>query len=228
MQKLVILSGAGISKESGIPTFRDMDGLWNNYDFMELASPQAWKKDPQLVLDFYNFRRKNVIQAKPNTAHLLLHKLEDLYNVRIITQNVDDLHERAGSKNILHLHGEIRKARSTVDDSVITDIKDSELNLGDKCPKGSQLRPHIVWFGEPVPNMDKAMEITKTADIFVVIGTSLNVYPAAGLIDYIPKNAKKIIIDPSINTEINKNFIFIQDSAVNGMKILFEELTSGK
>lgn len=221
MQKLVVLSGAGISKESGIPTFRDNDGLWKSYRFEDVASPQAWHRDPQLVLDFYNFRRKVVIEAKPNDSHLGLKRLEEFFEVIIITQNVDDLHERAGSSNILHLHGEIRKARSTMDESIIVNIDGDELNLGDNCPLGSQLRPHIVWFGEAVPAILDAIEIVKSADIFLVIGTGLQVYPAAGLINYVPSNAKKYLIDPGENFNIGDDFIHFKMSAVAGMK-LFE------
>jgi NAD-dependent deacetylase len=226
MQTLVVLSGAGISKESGIPTFRDNDGLWKSYRFEEVASPNAWRRDPQLVLDFYNFRRKAVIEANPNDAHLGLKRLEKLFDVRIITQNVDDLHERAGSNNIMHLHGEIRKARSTKDERIIIDIAGDELNLGDKCSLGSQLRPHIVWFGEAVPAISNAIEIVKSADIFLVIGTGLQVYPAAGLVDYVPARAKKYLIDPSENFTVGSDFKHIKMSAVDGMKVFEEEIIS--
>lgn len=224
MQTLVVLSGAGISKESGIPTFRDNDGLWKSYRFEEVASPQAWRRDPQLVLDFYNFRRKAVIEAKPNDAHLGLKRLEEFFEVIIITQNVDDLYERAGSKNIVHLHGEIRKARSTKDESLVIDIDGDELNLGDNCPLGSQLRPHIVWFGEAVPAISDAIKIVKSADIFLVIGTGLQVYPAAGLVDYVPSNAKKYLIDPGENFNIGSDFKHLKMSAVEGMKVFDEEI----
>ena len=224
MNKLVVLSGAGISKESGIPTFRDNDGLWKTYRFEEVASPNAWRRDPQLVLDFYNFRRKAVIKAKPNEAHLGLKRLEDFFDVKIITQNVDDLHERAGSNNILHLHGEIRKARSTKDERIIVDIAGDELNLGDKCSLGSQLRPHIVWFGEAVPAISDAIEIVKSADIFLVIGTGLQVYPAAGLVDYVPANAKKYLIDPGENFNIGDDFIHFKMSAVDGIGAFEKEI----
>ncbi len=205
-----------MSQESGIPTFRGAGGLWNNYDVTELASPVAWQRDPKLVLDFYNFRRKGVIEAQPNKAHKVLAELQNRFDVQIITQNVDDLHERAGSKNILHLHGEIRKARSTFDESIVLDIEGTELNLGDLCQKGSQLRPHIVWFGESVPNIPKAIDIVQTADIFVVIGTGLQVYPAAGLVNYVPGNAKKFLIDPSDEFNLN-GFEHIKETAVNGI-----------
>ncbi|MDD2635449.1 MAG: NAD-dependent deacylase [Bacteroidales bacterium] len=217
MKRLVVLSGAGISKESGIPTFRDNDGLWKTHRFEDVASPEAWQRNPDLVMEFYNFRRKTVIETQPNKAHLLLADLQKQFDVQIITQNVDDLHERAGSKNILHLHGEIRKARSINDENFIIDIKGAELNIGNLCPNGSQLRPHIVWFGEAVPNIPKAIEIIKTADIFLVVGTGLQVYPAAGLIDYVDNNAKKFIIDPNDNFNI-KDFYHFKENAVAGMQ----------
>lgn len=223
MKKLVVLSGAGISKESGIPTFRDNDGLWKTYRFEDVASPLAWQRAPELVLDFYNFRRKAVIEAQPNEAHLTLKRLEEKFEVQIITQNVDDLHERAGSKSILHLHGEIRKARSTVDEQIVVNIQGAELNTGDLCPKGSQLRPHIVWFGEAVPAIQEAINIVRGADIFLVIGTGLQVYPAAGLIDYVPQKAQKFLIDPGNNFSLNSGFRQIKETAVNGMKY-FENL----
>lgn len=222
-QKFVVLSGAGISKESGIPTFRDNNGLWKQYRFEEVASPEAWRSDPALVLEFYNFRRKIVRNSKPNYAHIALAELEKKFDVIIITQNVDDLHERAGSKNIIHLHGEIMKARSTTNPEIIIDLDSDELNIGDKCPLGSQLRPHIVWFGEHVPNIDKAIEIIKTADIFLVIGTGLQVYPAAGLIKYTTKKCKNFLIDPGAEFELPENFIHIKSTAVEGMKILIEK-----
>ncbi len=220
MKKLVILSGAGISKESGIPTFRDSDGLWKSYRYEDVASPNAWRRDPGLVLDFYNFRRKAVIEAEPNGAHFSLKQLEEKFEVFIITQNVDDLHERAGSKSILHLHGEIRKARSIADENIVLEIEGDNLNLGDLCPLGSQLRPHIVWFGEAVPNISKAVEIVKTADIFLVIGTGLQVYPAAGLVDYVPVHAQKFLIDPGDNFTSTEEFIHIKENAVEGMSKL--------
>ena len=196
MKKIVVLTGAGISAESGIQTFRDGDGLWNKYRFEDLASPNAWARDPELVLDFYNWRRKIVFDAKPNPGHKALVRLEDKYDVQIITQNVDDLHERAGSSNILHLHGEIKKARSTADPNLIYDLDHWELKLGDKCEKGSQLRPHIVWFGESVPMIEPAMQIASSADIFLVIGTSMVVYPADSLIVYVSPAAPKYYVDP--------------------------------
>ena len=224
MKKLVVISGSGISQESGIPTFRDMGGLWKQYDFTEVASPEAWERDPELVMDFYNFRRKGVIEAKPNKAHLLLKELEKNYDVHIVTQNVDDLHERAGSSKILHLHGEIRKARSTKDSSVIVEIEGSELNIGDLCPLGSQLRPHIVWFGEAVDAIPDAVNIVKQADLLLVIGTSLQVYPAASLIHYAPAGIKKFIIDPSDYFHGINDFEHIKDTAVKGMAVLSDIL----
>ena len=189
MKNIVVFTGAGISAESGIKTFRDTGGLWDEYDIKDVATPEAWERNPILVLDFYNARRKQVMEAQPNTAHKALVELEKKFNVQIITQNVDDLHERAGSKKVLHLHGEIMKARSTADPSIVHTLKSSNLLLGDKCKKGSQLRPHIVWFGELVPNMELAYLLVEKADILIVTGTSLNVHPAAGLVEYAPRDS---------------------------------------
>lgn len=197
MDRLVILSGAGMSAESGIRTFRDMNGLWEEYDVMEVASIEAWYKNPELLLRFYNDRRKQMIGSKPNRGHLLLAELEKSFDVQIITQNVDDLHERAGSSHVLHLHGELTKARSSIDPLLIYHLDNPEMKMGDKCEKGSQLRPHIVWFGEEVPAMEEAVPIVKSADYLCVIGTSLNVYPAAGLIHYAPASAPLFLIDPN-------------------------------
>ena len=225
MEKVVVLTGAGISAESGIKTFRDNDGLWNNFRIEEVASPNAWHANMDLVLEFYNQRRKNLHESKPNAAHYALSKLENKYDVTIITQNVDDLHEQAGSKNVLHLHGELKKVRSTVDPSLVYELEGWELKKGDKCEKGSQLRPHIVWFGESVPNIGPAAEISSTADIFLVIGTSLVVYPAAGLISYAPSNSLKYLIDPnaSKHSMIDKLNI-VKDKAGVAVPILVEEL----
>jgi NAD-dependent deacetylase len=197
VKKLVVLSGAGMSAESGLKTFRDMGGLWEEYDVYEVASPVAWERDRALVLRFYNERRKQLLEVLPNRGHLGLVELEKDHDVHIITQNVDDLHERAGSSKILHLHGELRKARSTADPHLIYDIPGWELKEGDRCELGSQLRPHVVWFGEPVPAIEEASKIVATADIFVVIGTSLNVYPAAGLIHYVTGTVPVFLIDPN-------------------------------
>lgn len=199
-KRLVILTGAGISAESGIATFRDAGGLWEGYKIEDVATPEAWRKDKALVLDFYNQRRKAAINAQPNAAHLACVALEEAYEVTIITQNVDNLHERAGSSNILHLHGELFKARSTANAKLIYDIDGWELNLGDKCELGSQLRPHIVWFGEAVPMMDNATRITQQADILMVVGTSLQVYPAAGLVNEVRADTIVYVIDPNLPT----------------------------
>jgi NAD-dependent deacetylase len=198
MKNIVILTGAGISAESGINTFRDSGGLWEGYDVMEVASPEGWRKNPQLVLDFYNMRRKDALKAQPNAAHIALVELSNHFNVQIITQNVDDLHERAGSGNVLHLHGKLFESRSTLNPRHIYPMEGWELNLGDKCPRGSQLRPNIVWFGEAVPMMEPAAEIASKADIFIVIGTSLQVYPAASLINYVGSDTEVIVIDPNL------------------------------
>jgi NAD-dependent deacetylase len=218
MKKLVVLTGAGISAESGIKTFRDADGLWNNYRIEEVASPVAWARDPQLVLDFYNMRRKQLYEVKPNSAHFALAALEKHFDVEIITQNVDDLHEQAGSTKVLHLHGELKKVRSTSDSSIVFELKGWELKLGDLCPKGSQLRPHIVWFGEEVPNIMLATTMVRNADIFLVIGTSLKVYPAAGLLGYAPSQIPKYLIDPNAEPERSiMNLTVIREKAVKGV-----------
>lgn len=193
---IVVLTGAGMSSESGLKTFRDTDGLWEGFNVDDVASAEGWERDKKMVLDFYNNLRSQLEVVEPNEGHYGLAALEKYFNVEIITQNVDNLHERAGSKKVLHLHGELTKVRSTIDDSLIYDIGYGKISLGDKCGKGSQLRPHIVFFGEPVPNLQKAIEITSKADIFLVIGSSLNVYPAAGLISYAPEEAELFLIDP--------------------------------
>lgn len=198
MKNLVVLSGAGISAESGIPTFRDADGLWEGYDVMEVATPEGWKKNPSLVLEFYNQRRKKALEVKPNRGHEILAELEKYFKVTVITQNVDNLHERAGSTHVIHLHGSLFESRSTHDERLIYPITGWELNPGDKCEKGSQLRPNIVWFGELVPRMDDAVRYASKADVFVVVGTSMAVYPAAGLIDYVPFGTPKYVVDPRI------------------------------
>lgn len=225
MEKVVVLTGAGISAESGIKTFRDSDGLWNNYRIEEVASPNAWHADMDLVLEFYNQRRKNLHESKPNAAHFALAKLESKYDVTIITQNVDDLHEQAGSKDVLHLHGELKKVRSTIDPHLVYELEGWELKKGDKCEKGSQLRPHIVWFGESVPNIGPASEIASNADILLVIGTSLLVYPAAGLISYAPFKSLKYLIDPNASKHSNiENLNIIKDKAGKAVPVLVEEL----
>ena len=217
MAKVIIFSGAGISAESGISTFRDSDGLWEGYNVEDVATPEAWKKDPQLVLTFYNERRKNVADAKPNAAHIGLVDLENDFDVTVITQNIDDLHEKAGSTNVLHLHGEIFKMRSEWDDELISEIK-GDIKLGDMATDGKQLRPFIVWFGEPVVMMERAVEVVYTADVFAVIGTSLAVYPAAGLVNYVSANTPKYIIDKKIPyTSPMKNLTLIEKPATEGI-----------
>ncbi|WP_296147674.1 NAD-dependent deacylase [uncultured Flavobacterium sp.] len=224
-KKLVILSGAGISAESGIKTFRDSDGLWEGHDVMEVASPEGWHKNQELVLDFYNKRRQQLKEVKPNRAHEILAELEADFDVHIITQNVDDLHERAGSKNVLHLHGELLKARSTKNENYILDWKE-DLNLGHFDENGNQLRPHIVWFGEAVPALEEAATITMQADYLVIIGTSLQVYPAAGLIDFAKPEAKLFYIDlnPAKIPNLKNPLKVIAETASKGMEILKEIL----
>ncbi|HBX51268.1 MAG: NAD-dependent protein deacylase [Bacteroidetes bacterium RIFOXYA12_FULL_35_11] len=225
MKKLVVLTGAGISAESGIKTFRDAGGLWEEYDVMEVASIEGWHKNKELVIRFYNERRKQLETVQPNAGHIMLAELEKFFDVQIITQNVDDLHERAGSTNILHLHGELVKVRSTLDPSLIYDIRYKEIQMGDKCDKGSQLRPHIVWFGEAVPEMMNAAILAQHADIFVVIGTSLNVYPAAGLVEYAPKTAPLFIVDPNpVTANIFRKIEHIKEKASTGVTHLAQIL----
>lgn len=225
MKKIVVLTGAGISAESGIKTFRDADGLWEGHDIMEVASPIGWNKNPTLVLDFYNKRRAQLLTVQPNKAHEILAELEKQFNVHIITQNVDDLHERAGSSSILHLHGELLKVRSVSNEKNIMHWK-TDLKLGDCDEKGNQLRPHIVWFGEAVPLIEKAIEIVETADILVIIGTSLQVYPAAGLMNYVNQNVPVYYIDPKPATiyDLPNKLKVLPLSAVEGMKIVKDEL----
>ena len=196
MKNIVVFSGAGISAESGLGTFRDSGGLWDKYKIEDVATPQAFKKNPELVLEFYNIRRRQLLSSSPNSAHYALNKLQDNFNLQIITQNIDDLHQRSGTKNVLHLHGHLRQSKSTLDEMVYK-IEGSELILGDNCPNGAQLRPNVVWFGESVPMMEKAIEIVKKAHLFIIIGTSLNVYPAASLIHYTTSSCEKYIIDPN-------------------------------
>jgi len=216
--KLVVLTGAGISAESGLKTFRDADGLWEGHDVTEVASPYGWAKNPEMVLEFYNQRRKQATEVKPNKAHDLLAQLEKHFEVNIITQNVDHLHELAGSSKVLHLHGKLFESRSTLDESLVYPMDHWELKLGDTCELGSQLRPNIVWFGEAVPVMDEAIKITSTADIFLVVGTSLQVYPAAGLLEYTPKGCPIYLIDPQeVYYQTTKELTIIQDKATRGM-----------
>ncbi len=223
--KIVVFTGAGISAESGIKTFRDHDGLWDNYSIEDVCTYNAWLKNPELVQEFYNQRRKQLYKVNPNPAHYALAKLEKKYDVEIITQNVDDLHERAGSSKILHLHGELKKARSTVDENLVYDIDGYEIKMGDKCEKKSQLRPHIVWFGEAVPKMQEAADICSKANILIVTGTSLNVYPAAGLINSVPQNIPIYLVDPGeFKLDLYPNLNFIKKKAGDGIPELVEIL----
>ena len=223
-KKLVVLTGAGISAESGLKTFRDSDGLWEGYDINEVATATAWRRNPALVLEFYNMRRKNVQEAKPNVAHYGLAALQEDFDVHIITQNIDDLHERAGSKNVLHLHGEILKMRSEKNEELIYPIE-GEIKLGDKAEDEAQLRPHIVWFEEAVPMMEEATRIVRSADIFVIVGTSLVVYPAASLVIYAPWPAPKFIVDKRIPyTSSLYNLVAIEKPATEGVAELRDML----
>ena len=223
-KKLVVLSGAGISQESGLKTFHDMGGLWEQYDVTEVATPEAWERNPALVLRFYNERRKQLFQAKPNAGHLAVAELEKWFDVEVITQNVDNLHERAGSTKVLHLHGELMKARSTIDSFLVYELDHWTLDLGDLCEKGSQLRPHIVWFGEAVPEIPKAIGMVEKADILLVVGTSLAVYPAAGLVNYAPKETPIFVVDPNRPTVFRDNVTYIEEKAGRGMEIVKKEL----
>lgn len=217
-KNLIVLTGAGVSAESGLKTFRDSDGLWMGYDVYEVASPQGWQKNPELVLDFYNQRRKEVAKALPNAAHKGIADFQSDYNVTVITQNIDDLHEKAGSKNVIHLHGEICKMRSEKDENTFYEINE-DIHLGEKAPDGFQLRPHVVWFGEQVPMIEKAAAVFQTADIFMLVGTSLQVYPAAGLIDFLPPGIPKYIIDKNPPfLPPHHNFIIIKKPATTGVE----------
>lgn len=225
MKNLVILTGAGMSSESGIKTFRDSGGLWENYDVSDVATPEAWYKNPELVLRFYNERRRQLKNARPNKGHVGLSLLENDFYVQIITQNIDNLHERAGSTRVLHLHGELTKARSTLNPNLVYDIGYKDINPGDCCENGTQLRPHIVWFGEEVPMMDEAVRIARDADIFVIIGTSMVVYPAAGLINYIPPKIPIYVIDPNdVDVPLTRNIEIIKEKATSGVVSLTERL----
>ena len=222
---IVVLTGAGMSAESGIKTFRDANGLWEGHDVTEVASPQGFAKNPELVLDFYNQRRRQLFEVQPNSAHLALAELENDFNVTVVTQNVDDLHERAGSSNVLHLHGELLKARSTYDELDTFDWK-TDIQLGDTCKKGYQIRPHIVWFGEAVPMIEKAIEICEQADILIIIGTSLQVYPAAGLMHYVNPETLVYYIDPNPAITSSKKISVYSEKATTGIIKVMKELTS--
>lgn len=225
MKNLVVLTGAGISAESGIATFRDANGLWEGYDVMEVATPEGWHKNPALVLEFYNQRRKQAEKVLPNDGHLTLVQLEKYFNVTIITQNVDGLHEKAGSSKVIHLHGELSKSRSTANPNLVYEVKNGEILIGDKCEQGSQLRPNIVWFGEMVPLMEKATKIVEKADILLIVGTSLVVYPAAGLVDYAPYNCPIYVVDPKLpNIPAKNNLHLIEAKATIGLPAIMKEL----
>jgi len=223
MKKMVVLTGAGMSAESGLQTFRDANGLWEGHNVMDVATPEAFKRDPKLVLEFYNQRRRQLLDVLPNNAHHNLKELEKYFNIHIITQNVDDLHERAGSSQIVHLHGELRKVRSTTNEKIVLEWS-KDLYLGDVDKNGDQLRPHIVWFGEAVPQLENAIEITKQADILVIIGTSMQVYPAASLIHYVSSNTPIYFIDPAPSISKNTNTTIIKSGAQQGTKQLIKML----
>ncbi|MBP3762668.1 MAG: NAD-dependent deacylase [Bacteroidales bacterium] len=225
MKKIVILTGAGISAESGISTFRDSDGLWERHRVEDVATHEAFERDPALVLEFYNQRRRQLFQAQPNEAHRQLVRLEERFDVRIVTQNIDDLHERAGSRHVLHLHGLLTQGRSDRDESLIVDIGNRDIHLGDLAPDGTQLRPHIVWFGEAVPNIEPAAALCEEADLFVVVGTSLAVYPAAGLIHYVRRDAPCYVVDPK-EVPVSRKVTFIRDVATRGVTQLVNQLLS--
>lgn len=223
MKNVVVFTGAGMSAESGIKTFRDADGLWEGHDIMEVASPAGWERNIEKVLNFYNQRRRQLLEVEPNAAHYALVKLEDKYKVDIITQNIDDLHERAGSNSVLHLHGELLKVRSTFDEDLVMDWK-KDLNFGNFCEHNHQLRPHVVWFGEAVPMFPVAIEISKKADILIIIGTSMQVYPAAALVDYIREDTPIYFIDPNPAISPGKDLTIIKKKAVVGVPKLVEQL----
>lgn len=220
---VVVLSGAGISAESGLGTFRGSGGLWEGVSVKDVATPEAWQRDRARVLRFYNERRRDIRRAEPNDAHRALRELEDVFKVTIITQNIDDLHERAGSSDVVHLHGEIMKARSSLDERLLYPCV-GDISIGDTCAKGSQLRPHVVWFGEPVPKMEEAISVAKTADFFIVVGTSLEVYPAASLVDYVPYESTKFFIDPSPSGLADESFHVIASAASEGVPRVVSQL----
>tara|TARA_B110000858_G_scaffold190647_1_gene238906 strand:- start:465 stop:1142 length:678 start_codon:yes stop_codon:yes gene_type:complete len=223
MKKMVVLTGAGMSAESGLQTFRDANGLWEGHNVMDVATPEAFERDPKLVLEFYNQRRRQLLDVLPNNAHHNLKELEKYFNIHIITQNVDDLHERAGSSQIVHLHGELRKVRSTTNEKIVLEWS-KDLYLGDVDKNGDQLRPHIVWFGEAVPQLENAIKITKQADVLVIIGTSMQVYPAASLIHYVSSNTPIYFIDPAPSISKNTNTTIIKSGAQQGTKQLIKML----
>ncbi|MCQ6956859.1 SIR2 family NAD-dependent protein deacylase [Mucilaginibacter aquariorum] len=224
MKRVVVLTGAGISAESGLKTFRDSDGLWEGYNIEDVATPEAWECNPVLVQDFYNERRKSVLAAEPNAAHYALAKLEEQYDVTIITQNIDDLHERAGSTNVVHLHGIITRSQSSIKANLTYPIDGWELKMGETCELGSQLRAYVVWFGEAVPMIETAAQLCSKAELFILVGTSLAVYPAAGLINYVPRDVTKYIIDPNIPTIANRHIVEMPYKATVGVPMLVNEL----
>jgi NAD-dependent deacetylase len=224
MKKVIVLTGAGISAESGLKTFRDSDGLWEGYNIEDVATPEAWERDPALVQDFYNQRRRSVLEARPNAAHFALASLEEKYDVTIITQNIDDLHERAGSTKVVHLHGVITRSQSSVKASLTYPIDGWEIKMGETCEFGSQLRPHVVWFGEAVPMIETAAKLCSKAELFILVGTSLAVYPAAGLINYVSREVTKYLIDPNIPTVSNKRIVEMPYKATIGVPMLVDEL----
>lgn len=224
-KRLVVLSGAGISAESGISTFRDSNGLWENYRIEDVASPEGFSRDPELVLNFYNARRRQLGEVKPNAAHLILADLQQDFDVQIITQNVDDLHERAGSKNVIHLHGELKKVRPIDSEHHIAEWED-DLNVGDTDDRGIQLRPHIVWFGEMVSELENAVKVVSEADYFLIIGTSMQVYPAAGLVEYVPDNGIVFVVDPQLDNRFAHQQNYFKTSATEGMRMLNQILRS--
>ncbi|GGH05315.1 SIR2 family NAD-dependent protein deacylase [Mucilaginibacter phyllosphaerae] len=224
MKKVIVLTGAGISAESGLKTFRDSDGLWEGYNIEDVATPEAWARNPELVQDFYNQRRKSVLEAGPNAAHYALAKLEEKYDVTIITQNIDDLHERAGSTKVIHLHGIITRSQSGIKANLTYPIEGWELKMGEQCELGSQLRAHVVWFGEAVPMIETAAKLCAQAELFILVGTSLAVYPAAGLINYIPRDVTKYIIDPNIPTASNSRIVEMPYQATVGVPMVVDEL----
>ena len=223
MKKIVVLTGAGISAESGISTFRDSDGLWEHYRVEDVATHEAYVRNPELVLNFYNERRRQLFKAQPNEAHRQLVRLEENYDVQIVTQNIDDLHERAGSSHVLHLHGELTKGRSDRNPDLIVEVGDKDIKLGDLAPDGTQLRPHIVWFGEAVPNIEPAAAFCEKADIFIVVGTSMAVYPAAGLIHYVQRGVPCYVVDPK-EVPVSRPVTFIKEVATKGVSQLVEQL----
>ncbi len=224
MKKIVILTGAGISAESGLKTFRDSDGLWEGHNIEDVATPEAWARNPEMVQQFYNERRKSVLEASPNAAHFALARLEEKYHVTIITQNIDDLHERAGSINVVHLHGIITRSQSSVNPRLTYPIDGWELKMGEKCKLGSQLRAHVVWFGEAVPMIETAAQICTDAEVFILVGTSLAVYPAAGLINYVPRDVTRYIIDPNIPVSSGSRVVEMPFKATIGVPMLVDEL----